>query len=487
MKNIFFINRWLSVTLGVISMAMAATSCKKFIELPGPSTSVNSDIVYSDDAAAASVMTALYANMSNSSLRSSTGTGFALLNFYPELSADNLVLFDKTNVNYNPYYINDLRSIVFNSSPTVHFWTLMYPYIYRTNAVLEGVASSKTISARVAAQLTGEALFMRAFFHFSLVNLYGPIPLAETADYRVNATLSRSSVEKIYAKIIEDLKTAVTLLDSRYLDGSLSNQSNDRIRPNKAVATALLSRACLYSGDYANAEKYASEVIAQKPTYDTISVDKVFLKNSVETIWALQPVRTSENTPEAQVFMLPAAGPSIGLNLFYLSNNLLQSFEPNDKRRTNWVSSVTVSGGTTYSYVSKYKLLNAAVNEYSILIRLAEMYLIRAEARAQLGTDLTGALEDVNVIRVRSGLPKLNALGKDALLAAILHERQTEFFTEWGHRWFDLKRTGQVDNVMPAATALKGGIWKDSWKLYPIPSSEIVNNPNLTQNPDYPY
>jgi len=121
------------------------------------------------------------------------------------------------------------------------------------------------------------------------------------------------------------------------------------------------------------------------------------------------------------------------------------------------------------------------------VFRLAEQYLIRAEAKAQQGTDMIGAAADLNVIRNRAGLANTTASTHDDLLAAVAHERQIELFAEWGHRWFDLKRTGQVDAVMSAVTPQKNpsGTWKTYQQLYPVPQSEISKNPFLKQNAGY--
>jgi hypothetical protein len=146
---------------------------------------------------------------------------------------------------------------------------------------------------------------------------------------------------------------------------------------------------------------------------------------------------------------------------------------------------VTVSG-VTYDYADKYKigLVNEATAEYDVVLRLGEQYLIRAEARAE-ENNLTGSAADLNFIRTRAGLPNTTATSQAALLAAILHERQVELFTEWGHRWFDLKRTGNLNAVMGAVTPIKGGTWTASGALYPIPQSEITLDPKLTQNEGY--
>jgi hypothetical protein len=177
----------------------------------------------------------------------------------------------------------------------------------------------------------------------------------------------------------------------------------------------------------------------------------------------------------------------------YLSATLLNSFELNDQRRSKWTDSVIVSisgVATAFYYPNKYKIgqVNTAVAEYSMILRLAEQYLIRAEARAKQN-NLSGAIDDLDKIRTRAGLITIASsnpgISQSALLDIILHERQVELFTEWGHRWFDLKRTGKVDAVMSVVTPQKGGTWETTDQLYPIPSTELQKNPNLTQNSGY--
>jgi hypothetical protein len=119
-----------------------------------------------------------------------------------------------------------------------------------------------------------------------------------------------------------------------------------------------------------------------------------------------------------------------------------------------------------------------------MVLRLAEQYLIRAEAQAQQN-NLAGAKSDLDAVRLRSGLPGVTVTTKEAMLQDIAQERQTELFTEWGHRWFDLKRTGAMDSVMTRTAVVKGTAWKPHFKLFPIPQTEIQANPNLTQNPGY--
>jgi hypothetical protein len=113
-------------------------------------------------------------------------------------------------------------------------------------------------------------------------------------------------------------------------------------------------------------------------------------------------------------------------------------------------------------------------------LRLSEQYLIRAEARAQQNK-LSEAAADLNLIRNRATLPNVTAATQSDLLTAIHNERRFEFFAESGHSFFDLKRTRTIDTVMLQAKSL----WRTGSALFPIPQSEILLNPNLSQNPGY--
>jgi hypothetical protein len=134
-----------------------------------------------------------------------------------------------------------------------------------------------------------------------------------------------------------------------------------------------------------------------------------------------------------------------------------------------------------YYYPYKYKSLVFGANaEYYTLLRLAEQYLIRAEARAEQG-NVSGAQADINVIRNRAGLGNTTAGDQASLLAAVAQERRIELNCEWGHRWLDLKRTGTASAVLGAEKTT----WTATGILWPIPSSEISANSNLVQNAGY--
>jgi len=218
-------------------------------------------------------------------------------------------------------------------------------------------------------------------------------------------------------------------------------------------------------------------------------LDSVFLENSNEAIWQLEPVTSNGfDTEDAFSFILPSSGPDNYQHFAYLNNTLVNAFEANDQRRQIWVDSV-IANSTVYYFPFKYQNASngAQFTEYTMVLRLAEQFLIRAEAEVQLN-NLAMAINDLNAIRQRANLAGTNATTPQDILNAILRERRVELFTEWGHRWLDMKRTpGMVDLVMgtDSACAQKGGIWNTNWQWYPIPLTELQADPNLIQNNGY--
>jgi hypothetical protein len=456
------------------------SSCKKFIEVEAPYTSFNGENVYTTDATAISAVTALYTKL---------GYADASVNrpsYYLGLSSDELTLFSGSNSQeLVGLYTNDLTAA---AAPSL--WSQFYPNIYLANAAIESLMKSNSLTPEVNQQLLGEVKFMRAFYYFYLVNLYGDVPLVLTTDYKQNTLMTRTSATVVWQQIISDLKEAKDLLNTNYVGADVISTSatTERVRPNKSTASALLARSYLYNQDWANAEAQANDVIGTVSLYDTVSLSNAFVKNPIinkEAIWQIQSTTTGWNTNDARVFILPATGPSPGSYPFYLNKRLVNSFEAGDNRRSSWIKGIKV-GVDSFYYAYKYKsaILNAPVIEYITVFRLAELYLIRAEARAQLG-DIAGAKADLNLIRARARLSSTSANTKDELIIAILKERRVELFGEWGLRWFDLKRTNTADLVMSVETPLKGGAWQGIDKFYPIPLNELIANPNLTQTPGY--
>jgi hypothetical protein len=453
-------------------------SCKKFVEVGPPDNKVVSAGIFTSDATATAAIIGIYANMSNVGFGSGSKYSVSSL---AGLSADELTNFNSTDVDQVQFYKNGITAT--NSYLTNNLWSEAYQYIYASNTIIEGLNKYVGVNDQLKKQLIGESKFIRAFCHFYLVNLFGDVPSITSSDYNTNAIAIRTPASQVYQQIISDLKDAQVLLASDY-----SYSINERVRPNKWAATALLARAYLYTQDWKNAETQSTSIIDNTSTFGLVSdLNKVFLANSIEAIWQLKPLGASFDTREALNFVFSNVPQNVAM-----SDQLINAFEVGDLRKAEWVGNVTVNG-TLYYYPFKYKLIGASLNEYSMVLRLAEQYLIRSEARIEQNKIVDG-IADLNLLRARARgnnvndlPPLLNSLSQSDALLALAHERQIELFTEWGHRWLDLKRTKRVDSVMTIVTPQKGGSWDSYWQVYPIPQIQLQNDPNManSQNAGY--
>lgn len=429
--------------------------CQKLVEVDFPKNNISAGTIFNDQAGTNAALAGMYGNIYTTTI--SYGYAISLVS---GIQADEL---SHTSNSWEQYKNNNLVS---NESNVVDTWGVSYSGIYQANSIIEGVTASNLTTA-YKNQAIGEALFIRAFCHFYLVNLFGDVPLITSTSILENSTKPRTPSAQVYNQIVADLERAELLLPATYPGAT-------RIRANKYAAAALLARAYLYQKNYAKAEEKASEVIAVSgigKTYDLPQdLTTVFLTTSLETIFSF----------DASLYGSTNVGSQTVPNLNVLPNyvllpGLFSAFETGDKRKTSWVG---VSAGQNYPL--KYRTKTKLTLENDVVLRLSEQYLIRAEARA-LQSNYSGAQEDINVVRARAGLGNITLNATNAM-SAILQERRVELFSEWGHRWLDLKRTGTADAVMGA---LKPTFWQPEDALYPIPSIEISKNYTLKQNPGY--
>lgn len=453
-----------NLIIGFFTLLILGTSCKKYVEIPAPTNQLVTELVFADDKTATATVAGLYSRLNafNSSFANYNG------NFLPAFSADEFH-YALSSANLDEFKDNNILS---NNSSLNGLWEPVYSYIFHANSIIEGLQGNAGITESVNKQLTGEAKFLRAFFYFYLVNYFGDVPLVLNTDYAVNTSLPRTAVSKVYEAIIADLLEAQTLLGVNY-------PTVERTRVNSAAATALLARVYLYTQQWSKAETEATKVITDTRYSLLTDLNTVFLKNSNEAIWQLQTVNTSTagvNTWEG-FSIVPANATTAPLYKFY--PNFMGTFEANDKRKTAWTKTFTNTSGTI-DYPVKYKVRTGTpVTEYSMTIRFAELFLIRAEARAQQDK-LDLAKDDLTSIRNRAGLLALpTTMTKAEVLAAVEKERKLELFGEWGHRWFDLKRTGRA---MVVLSPIKTGLTVTDL-LYPIPLAALNTNPNLVPNP----
>lgn len=449
-------------------VAFLAGSCKKLIEIPAnPPSQIQQDAIFADSASVMGAVAGVYSyyynefGFSDGNLSKCTG-----------LSSDELVPSTVYDQAIPQFYANQLLA---DNNYVGNLWTGIYNALYKVNVDIDGIQRSTGLSASLKQQLTGEMKTLRALYYFHLLNLFGGVPLVTSVDYATTAKLPRATPDQVYAQILADLADARGMLNPQY-------PSEGHARVNLYVAEALSAKVYLYQGKWQDAFQMADDVIKAGGYQLEPDLNNVFLEGSVEAIWQIPAQGQYNQTAEAQNFATPLN--SMVPN-YTIADNLKNAFETGDPRWTTWVGHNVVDvNGTPGDFYYPYKYRNLtppyATTEDFMVFRLAELYLIRAEANAQLG-NLAAAVEDLFQVRQRVGLSKPVAGSQDQVLNAVAHERQVELFTEWGNRWFDLKRTNTINAVLGAAKPN----WKADAALYPIPYQEIRKNPALTQNHGY--
>jgi len=436
------------------------SGCDKLLEVK-PEYILTGKEAYATEATADSVLTGLYNSLAGAPF---TGDGFLLSG----LSADELKPGDASFMaDYNFIYNYTLGS---QESSTNSFWGGFYKTIHISNAIINGVTESATLTDAVKSRISGEAKFVRALLYYYLVNYYGDVPIVTETNYNVTRNIPRMPAKDVYAQITKDLKEAVVQLPDAY-------RTTERTRVNKYAAMALLARVSLFTRDWQTALDMSAAVIGKSDLYEMgeLAADttlNIFHSDSRETIfqlWTTYGVAVGSYTLSSWSSFAVADGPG----------SILNGYDPTDKRKYNFIAPNDYNGYKPY----KYRLADAdpSYKEYYVVLRLAEQYLIRAEARMELG--LPGVTDDIDVVRARAGAPLLgNSFPAAGYRDALVTERRLELCFENADRWFTLKRTGRADAVMSQA---KPGTWKSTAVLYPVPRIEIQNNPLLKQNDGY--
>ena len=465
MKNDkLFWNRGLAALLN-LCIAVMVLACADFVEVDLPSNQQTGTSVFQELKTAEAALTNIYAIQREEGLLSGSASGIS--NAF-SLYADELELNETASGSAAEFATHTLSP----ATPLIQtMWANTYQSIYATNAVIEGLVESTSLTPEQRDPLVGEAFFLRGLLYFYLNQLFGAIPYVTTTDYTANSRIEKSDAATVTNLILADLEQATNLLPENY-------SNTERTRPNRFVAQLVSARVHLYAEHWEQAASLASSVINSGLYSLNVPIDEVFKRTSAATLWQFKPEQPGYNTYEAQSFILLTAPPTGNA----LREAFLNSFEAGDLRVENWMGSVS-DGTSTWYFPYKYQEYSPTKTsqEYSKVIRLAEAYLIRAEAQLRKN-DFSGARDDLNHTRSRAGLPALSTLDPNVLEDALVYERKAEFFTEYGHRWFDLKRWGRAEALLEN---LKPG-WGISSYLLPLPETELQANPNLLpQNPGY--
>lgn len=441
----------------IVLIPIVIAACESMLDVDLPSDQLSVEAVFADSATVESAVNALY-----------TENFYLNPVYYYLMPYYGAVMADESTHEIASLEVFNQNSYEASTSGVANVWTYAYQSIFLSNSLIERLEKTTAISQTRKKRFISEAKYFRAYSYFALVNFYGDVPLILGIAYKETMIRGREKTDVVYAKIISDLEEAWREIG----DG---NKSNTKV--SKAAVAALLARVYLYTGKYAEAEEKAGELIAD-PAFELEEPDKVFLRSSKESILKMQDWRISylgRTYWGGNVCQLA--------NYNCLRDEFVNAFEENDLRKEAWIKQL---GTRNYLQCVKYKQTrnptNTELAEDQVMLRLAEQYLIRAEARAKQNKN-DDAIDDLNAIRTRSSLPELEkTLTLPEILLAIEQERRVELFAEEAHRWWDLKRTARIDEVLGKIEDKK---WKSYRALWPIPEVQLNANPNLTPNPGY--
>lgn len=396
-----------------------------------------------------------------------------------------------------PVYQNNHQPFFYNVRD---LWSNHYAIVKDANFILKKIEESVILSDAQKNSFSAEARFLRAYAYFQLVQLFGDVPLrTQPLEDLTNVQIVRSSQQDVYNLIVEDLGFAENNLpDNAALTG----------RVYKLAATALLAKVYLtMAGNPLNQTQFYTN--ARDKALAVINSGKFALNNDYadvfhntgytsESIWEQtyqpgiggNPLMQNSATAPGYVYILTPA------------SWFINSFAVGDQRKAWGIKeSYAAPGGTLAPFFQKFVNLdwidesvitaNAGRLEYTIpILRLAEMYLIAAEAENEISGP-GNAYQYINTIRQRARInksdpahvPDLLGLTKDEFRNAVLMERKWELHLE-GSTWYDLKRTNTLNRIQ----VIRGtdlvhpiGAYNNTWY---IPDNEITNN-NISQNPLY--
>ncbi|MEI7500026.1 MAG: RagB/SusD family nutrient uptake outer membrane protein [Bacteroidota bacterium] len=437
----------------LIVLSLGMISCTKMLDVQ-PTASISADQAIKDETGVEKAITGAYYSLHDVG---NYGRNHVIVE---DLAADNLAWTGTTRD-----YLQIADNLIASDNAIIDgIWSSNYDCINRVNNVLERIGSID-MSTDKRNLYTGDGLFLRALSHFNLLCYFGGIPIKTrpTLDLS-NIDQARSSVAEVYKQIIADLIQAEKILPASRALGWASSFS----------ATALLARVYLTQFHYTNdlsiaalAKAKADEVINNGGFILSPAYDDLYNGNTTESIFEV--IFDAQNYNRLAQYFFPVS--LTGRYEVSPPASFVQSFQATDTVR--FIASITFDE-KKLPYGIKYKDFTSGTDRVYVL-RLAELYMIRAEAQAFTNGNIEDIRGDINTLRLRAGRPPTTATTYDELKLAIESERRHEFAFE-SQRWSDLVRTKRATTVL--------GI-DEKYTLFPIPLSEMQTNNLMTQNPGY--
>jgi hypothetical protein len=444
MKNLIYIL--------LIFFSITFIGCNKFLDVQ-PKASISGENIIIDETSANAALNGVY-----SALRTYYSVDFQSIAY---LSGDNIQWTGSQSQVQE--FIN--HQVNAENATITSTWKGIYVAINRANQVIKNVEElgNDVIAESVRNRIAGEAHFIRALAYFDLVRTWGGVPLITqpTLEATDNTGIPRSTSEETYAQVLADLELAEQLLP----------ETTNRFQATRKTVWALKARYYLYNKNWQEVENYATRLINDNANYELLKPYHAFFADGI--------TGTRESVFE----------------LFYNANELNPhrgQWQPQQNGGTRqWAPNNTfvnlvnnsAIGGSRNALVAKDNQNRWYGNLYyrspatdpTYVIRIAELYLIRAEARAELGL-LEEGQADLNAVRNRAGIVNVATKSVTDLLLAIENERRLEFGLE-AHRWFDLVRTNRAAVVLNVTDPNKF--------LMPLPAEQLLVDGALKQNPGY--
>lgn len=429
-----------------------STSCSSFLEVD-PKASIAGDNVINDQTSANAALNGVYA-----ALRDYYSVNYQSIAY---LSGDN-VQWTGSQSQIQEFITHKVNP---ENSTLSSTWVGIYKTINRANNVINILSTyaGDKIATSAKDNILGQAYAIRALAYFDLLRVWGGVPIVTEPTTKVgdNTGVQRSSIDETYKQVIGDLESAESLLPS----------STNRFFFTKKTVWALKSRYYLYTKNWEKARDYATLLIDDS-SYELLNPYYSFFKNNVvgtkESVFELF-YSANEVNPHRLSWQSQTNG---GTRQWAPSNDLIAILTNPETAGAR--SELIAKDNQGRWYGNLY--YRSAGEDPTYIIRIAELYLIRAEANAELNA-YERAVDDLNKIRERALLKKKGySSDKTTILLAIEEERRLEFPFE-GHRWFDLVRTGRAANIL--------GITDSYRLLLPIPYSQVLADPAISQNPGY--
>ena len=485
------IKKYISTCLMAAALPMLFSSCSDFLT-EDPFGSVTPGSFYKTEADAIKAGTSCYRQLQNPT--DYWAQGFDAVG---DVQSDDTYQFLGWTGLLNTFKFDE------NHEAISGVWKAAYKGISRCNTCLDNVAPME-INEKVKNEVLGQAYFIRAYWYFRLVRLYGGVPLI-TKEYTSLEELypSRASVESVYELIIDDLTFAAENLPSAWPD-------SERGRITKGAAMAYLSLVNLQLKNWAEAEKWAGKVMALEGegVYELLAdfskLGRDDNKNNKESIFEVQ--YSTEHSKNWRTIYLSPRNVNFGRDSSYgwvqVSKSIIDEFEEGDKRFEATFFSPGekfVIGGKTIEYTAKmgtafgptpysikkgnlyYGDMRTCGNN-SVIMRYAEVILFRAEALNEMG-NTNEAIPLLKRIRDRAGLQTAASYTQEEMRQAIRHERRVEFAFEDIRGW-DLIRWGIQKEAMGD---IPDSRWQDGkTELWPLPAFVLDENENINeQNPGW--